>query len=171
MGSKRDARRAGRYPASEATTTKNSATGGEHAAGHLLPRGHFAIERIAEVQRFAVLQQLEANQALWILDGERAEPNGIQRLENGGVGADAERQCEDRRGGETGASAQLGEGVGEVFQRQDYCAPEDGARARCPASHRQRPDWQGGTWYTEVSIFSTEEFHDFCNTNAPGNGD
>ncbi len=45
----------------------------------------------------------QLRQLLRILDGQAAQPHRIEQLEDGGVGADAERQREDRHRGEGAA--------------------------------------------------------------------
>ena len=58
---------------------------------------------------------VEPNEAVCIRERERAEDDGIDDAEDGGVGADAERECQDRDDGKGRIFAESAEGVAEIL--------------------------------------------------------
>src|SRR5436853_4286068 len=57
----------------------------------------------------------DSAQLLGILDRNGAEANGVNELEDGGVGADAEGQGEDGNDGKTGTQAKKAKGVAKAL--------------------------------------------------------
>jgi hypothetical protein len=57
---------------------------------------------------------IEISQVLRIRNGQGTEPDGIDELEDGGVGADPERQREHRDQGEHGVEAKLAKPIADV---------------------------------------------------------
>jgi len=57
-----------------------------------------------------------ANETIRILKRERAEHGGVDHAEDGGVGADAKRQRDDRDGGEARSFAHRAACVFEILQ-------------------------------------------------------
>ncbi len=72
---------------------------------------------VDEVTGSAPLGQADANlhEAVGILHRERAQPHGVHRLEDRGVGADAQREREERHEGEAGVEAQQPRAVAQVL--------------------------------------------------------
>ena len=57
---------------------------------------------------------LEHHEAMRFADGERAKQDGINQAKDGGVGADAECESEDRDRGEAGRFAEHAEGEAAI---------------------------------------------------------
>ena len=58
----------------------------------------------------------ELDEAVGLVEGERAEHGGVDDGEDGGVGADAEGEDEDGADGEGGVVAEGAEGLAEVLE-------------------------------------------------------
>ena len=69
---------------------------------------------------------------------QAAQPDGLDQLEDGGVGADAERQREEHRQRERPVLAQGADGVAEILQ-QHLRVFLRGLRERGPTGPRSRP--------------------------------
>jgi hypothetical protein len=63
------------------------------------------------------LNDAHLGQLARILERKRGQADGIERLEDSGVGADAERQGEQRDSGETGVIAQHAQGVADILEQ------------------------------------------------------
>src|SRR5437879_6258367 len=57
----------------------------------------------------------DGTQLLGILDGNGAEANGVDELEDGGVGADAKRESKDRDDGKAGTKAKTTKGMAKAL--------------------------------------------------------
>ena len=66
---------------------------------------------------------VEDGEAIGAGVGHRAEENGVDEAEDGGVGADADGQREDGESGKGGAATQLAEGVAEILGEGFECGP------------------------------------------------
>jgi len=111
----------------------DAAHGGDAGKG-LGPAFEFAIEGVGEERPALVGQSVgaahrsavaEEDKLLRILDGQRAEHDGVEQGEDGGVGADAEGERKQGHEGEAGA---LGEGAAAEAQ-----VGEEVVEARLPA--------------------------------------
>ncbi len=58
----------------------------------------------------------DPDQALRVVERERAEQQSVDHAENGGAGADAEADDENGEGSESGIAAQGAEGIAQVLQ-------------------------------------------------------
>ena len=59
----------------------------------------------------------DGSQLLGVLDRNRAQANGVNELENGGVGADAKRKGKDGDDGKARTEAKKTKGVAKVLQK------------------------------------------------------
>jgi hypothetical protein len=70
---------------------------------------------LEEVLRRVTFRQPDQGDARRVLVRERAEEHAIHDIEHGKRGADAERQCRDRGGGEDRIAAQYAKSVEEIL--------------------------------------------------------
>ena len=63
------------------------------------------------------LNDAHLGQLFRILERKRGQADGIQQLEDSGVGSDAERQGEHRDSRETGVIAQHAKGVADILKQ------------------------------------------------------
>ena len=63
----------------------------------------------------AAVNQNDAKQLLWVLNGERAQQEFVDQAEDRRVGSDADREREHGHGGEAGVFQQLAEGESQVI--------------------------------------------------------
>src|SRR2546430_5364508 len=90
---------------------------------------------------------VEIGQLLRIRDGQGTEPDGVDQLEDGGVGADAEREREHGDQGEHGVEAKLAETVADVggiaiHETLECYTPREGnGYARCTNNFTSEALW------------------------------
>ena len=72
--------------------------------------------------RVAGVEGEQFDELLWRSHGERAKHQRVDEAEDGGVGADAEREREDGHGRETGSPAHHPEGVPGVLPERFHGA-------------------------------------------------
>ena len=68
----------------------------------------------------------ELYEALGSGHGQRAHDDGVQQAEDGGIGADSQRQGQDDGGGESGAFAQCAQGVAQILAESLQGGPSPG---------------------------------------------
>jgi len=74
----------------------------------------------------------DQREAVWLGERQGTVEQGVDDREDGGIGADADREREDSHGGEPGAAGELAERVAEVLEH----ASDSGLRVR----ESSRPD-------------------------------
>jgi hypothetical protein len=69
-----------------------------------------------------VLRVGQRRNLLWILNRQRLQQEGVHQAENGRVGADAQRQCQNRSDGKAGRFSKLTQGKAKILQQDSHGA-------------------------------------------------
>jgi hypothetical protein len=103
---------------------------------HLIALAPVAVQRAADLRPRQAHRRRpvpERGQPLGLAEGQRPQRDAVDDAEDGGGGADAERDREDRRGGEAGLLAQHARAVAQVLEQM--AGESDAARVAARFLH------------------------------------